>query len=145
MEVFTIGFAKKSARRFFDTLKLNGIRRLVDIRINNVSQLAGFTKKDDLEFFLQTIDGIKYAHMPELAPTQDLLKRYQNKEIDWQGYEVEFRQILDQRRSVESFDIESLSVPTVFLCSEATPEHCHRRLVAERLKERIPDLVIRHL
>ncbi|HTB21994.1 MAG TPA: DUF488 domain-containing protein [bacterium] len=145
MEIFTIGFAQKSARQFFGILNSNGIQRLIDIRVNNVSQLAGFTKKEDLSFFLEKLGGIQYVHMPQLAPTQDLLKRYQNKKIDWAGYEKEFQAILDARKSVADFDYGLLEQPTVMLCSEATAEHCHRRLVAERLKEQRPNLKIVHL
>ena len=134
MRLFTIGYAQKSAREFFAVLERNKIRRLIDIRANNRGQLAAFTKQFDLEFFLQAIAGIRYAHDLSLAPSQDLLKRYRAKQLDWAGYEVEFKALLAQRRALRRFDMGALKQATVLLCSEPTPAHCHRRLVAQGLK-----------
>jgi uncharacterized protein (DUF488 family) len=145
MRIFTLGFAKKSAREFFGILKLAGIRRLIDIRANNRSQLAAFTKRYDLEYFLQEIGGIGYAHRLDLAPTQDLLGRYRAKALGWDAYEVEFKRLLAQRGVLRSFDMAALAQATVLLCSEPTPEHCHRRLIVEGLKALHPGLVVTHL
>jgi uncharacterized protein (DUF488 family) len=136
--LFTIGFAGKSAEQFFETLRKAGVRRLVDIRLNNVSQLAGFTKKRDLQYFLRTIAGIEYAHLPDLAPTKEILDVYKNKHIDWSEYEARFGQLLRSRQPDgqllrEEFDRACL------LCSEPTPERCHRWLARFALRQRGPE------
>lgn len=144
MIVFTIGFTKKSAEQFFTMLKQPGLVRLVDIRLNNVSQLAGFTKKDDLRFFLKIICGIDYLHLPELAPTKEILDRYKKNGGDWSVYEREFVDLMT-RRQVEKTIPRHLMDGSCLLCSEPTPEYCHRRLVAEYFRDRWGDLEIRHL
>ena len=144
MIVFTIGFTKKSAEQFFTMLKQPGLVRLVDIRLNNVSQLAGFTKKDDLRFFLKIICGIDYLHLPELAPTKEILDRYKKNGGDWSVYEREFVDLM-ARRQVEKTVPRHLIDGSCLLCSEPTPENCHRRLVAEYFRDRWGDLEIRHL
>ncbi|MGD0872263.1 MAG: DUF488 domain-containing protein [Bryobacteraceae bacterium] len=144
MKIFTIGFTKKSAETFFTRLKNAGVKRLIDIRLNNVSQLAGFTKKNDLRYFTKTICNIDYVHLPELAPTADILDPYKKaKNGDWQLYE---RQFLDLMRSrhVENSPRGILDGGCL-LCSEEEPLHCHRRLVAEYLKEHWGDVEIEHL
>jgi uncharacterized protein (DUF488 family) len=144
MKIFTIGFTKKSAETFFTRLKNAEVKRLIDIRLNNVSQLAGFTKKNDLRYFTKTICNIDYVHLPELAPTADILDPYKKaKNGDWQLYE---RQFLDLMRSrhVEKSPREILDGGCL-LCSEEEPHHCHRRLVAEYLKEHWGDVEIEHL
>ena len=98
MKVYTIGFTKKSASEFFELLRESGAKRLVDVRLNNVSQLAGFAKKSDLEYFLQKICRIKYVHMPELAPTPEMLDAYRKEHRDWETYEREFLALMDERR-----------------------------------------------
>jgi uncharacterized protein (DUF488 family) len=142
--VFTIGFTGKTAEEFFETLRKAGVRRLVDVRLNNVSQLAGFTKKRDLEYFLRSITGIAYAHEPSLAPTKDILDAYKSKRIDWCQYESQFKQLLHSRRPHEQLTPGELD-RACLLCSEPTPEHCHRRLVAEYLKEQWKDIAVQHL
>ncbi len=142
--MFTIGFTKKSAREFFTKLKEAGVRRLVDIRLNNKSQLAGFTKKEDLAYFLQEIGGIEYVHQPELAPTQDILDDYKKKKGDWQTYETKFLKLMADRQ-VENIVPKELLNRGCLLCSEEKPEHCHRRLVAEYLAAKWGDLKITHL
>jgi uncharacterized protein (DUF488 family) len=144
MVVFTIGFTKKNAEQFFTALKQPGLLRLIDIRLNNVSQLAGFTKRDDLWFFLKSICRIDYVHLPELAPTKDLLNNYRKNGSDWGIYECEFLNLLVQRQ-VEKKVPPHLIDGGCLLCSEATPEHCHRRLVAEYLRDQWGDLEIKHL
>ncbi len=144
IQLFTIGFTKKSAREFFTKLKEAGVRRLVDIRLNNKSQLAGFTKQEDLAYFLQEIGGIEYVHRPDLAPTQDILDDYKKKKGDWQTYETKFLKLMADRR-VENIVPKELLDRGCLLCSEETPEHCHRRLVAEYLAAKWGDLKITHL
>ncbi len=144
MKVFTIGFTKKSARRFFDLLRNSGTKRVVDVRLNNVLQLAGFAKKDDLAYFLKEICGIEYAHLPELAPTQDMLDEFKKKHGDWGTYETRFLALMKQRR-VEDTVPRDVIEDSCLLCSEDKPHHCHRRLVAEYLKQHWGDVDVSHL
>jgi len=136
LKVYTIGFAGKSAEQFFETLKRHRIVRLLDIRIHNKSQLAGFTKQKDLQYFLKVICGAEYVHLPLLAPTEELLKAYQKKAIDWYQYEREFLDLMRARQVENLVSLETFREPTVLLCSEPTAERCHRRLVAEYLREK---------
>ena len=144
MKLFTIGFTKQTAREFFTKLREAGVKRLVDIRLNNVSQLAGFTKRDDLEFFIGEILGIPYDHRPDFSPTKDILDNYKKKRIDWAEYERRFTELLAERRPAESLSPETLD-GACLLCSEPTPDKCHRRLVAEHLRMRWGNVEIRHL
>ena len=113
MEIFTTGFTKKTAAEFFGTIRQAGIKRLIDVRLHNSSQLAGFTKREDLPFFLREMCQAQYLHEPLLAPSQDMLYAYKKQKV--------------------------------LLCSEATAEHCHRRLVLEYLQDKWGDLKITHL
>ncbi len=144
MKVFTIGFTKKNAEQFFSILKKPGLLRLVDVRLNNISQLAGFTKRDDLRFFLQNICGIDYVHLPNLAPTKDILDDYKKNGADWLTYEKQFLDLIAQRQ-VEKKISRHLIDGGCLLCSEATPDYCHRRLVAEYLRDQWGDIEINHL
>jgi len=132
VHMYTIGFTKKTAEQFFTRLEQAGVKRLVDVRLNNVSQLAGFAKRDDLRFFLKRIANIDYVHLPILAPTQEMLDAYKKEKGAWGDYEKRFLALMAERR------IETAVPPEVLhegclLCSEETPEHCHRRLVVEYL------------
>ena len=142
--VYTIGFTKKSASEFFGMLKESGAKRLVDVRLNNVSQLAGFAKRDDLEYFLRQICRMDYVHMPSLAPTKEMLDAYRKEHRDWQTYEREFLALMDARR-VAKLGIKRIMSNACLLCSEDTPDHCHRRLVAEYLRRHWGDVEITHL
>lgn len=145
MKIFTIGFTKKSAETFFTRLQQAGVKRLVDVRLNNVSQLAGFAKRDDLRYFTKTICGIDYKHVPDLAPTASILDPYKKaKHGDWQLYEQQFLDLMKARRIEDSIPRELLD-GACLLCSEEKPHHCHRRLVAEYLKEKWGDVVIDHI
>jgi uncharacterized protein (DUF488 family) len=144
MKVFTIGFTKKTARRFFEMLRQAGTRRVVDVRLNNVSQLAGFAKRDDLAFFLKEICGIDYIHIPDLAPTQSMLDEYKKLRGDWKVYEARFLDLMTERRIEERIS-KDVVAEGCLLCSEDKPHHCHRRLVAEYLKQHWGDLDIQHL
>jgi len=144
MKVFTIGFTKKNAEQFFGRLKQPDLARLIDVRLNNVSQLAGFTKKDDLRFFLRQITNIDYLHLPQLAPSQDILDDYKKNGGDWATYERNFIALMKERR-VEDEVSQDIINGGCLLCSEPTPEHCHRRLVVEYLKSCWGNLEIVHL
>ncbi len=145
MEIYTIGFTKKTAAQFFESLKRNGIKRLLDVRLNNVSQLAAFAKKDDLAYFLKVICNAEYIHEPSLAPDQRMLDEYKKEKGSWNTYEEKFIELLRQRQVEMKLDRHLFDVPCVLLCSEATADHCHRRLVLEYLKERWGDITIKHL
>lgn len=142
--LFTIGFTGKSAEEFFTRLQQAGVRRLIDTRLNNVSQLAGFAKRRDIEYFLKTICGIEYEHDTELAPTSDILDDYKKKRMTWDEYERRFNALLSERSPVEHNGRERFD-HACLLCSEHEPDHCHRRLVAEYLQQHWPELVINHL
>lgn len=145
MEVYTIGFTKRTAADFFGALKQAGVRRLVDVRLNNSSQLAGFTKREDLPYFLKEICGAEYVHQPLLAPTQDLLDDLKKRKGSWEDYERRFFELLEQRKVEEKLDRRLFDIPTVLLCSEATADRCHRRLVLEYLAKRWSGIDIVHL
>lgn len=128
--LYTIGFTKKTAEKFFTLLKNAGVKRIVDIRLNNASQLAGFAKGADLKYLAKAILGAEYVHITDLAPTKELLKSYQDKETSWNSYVRIFSGILENRHIKEKYKVEEFD-KSCFLCTEDTPEQCHRRLVAE--------------
>jgi uncharacterized protein (DUF488 family) len=144
MKLFTIGFTKKSAETFFSRLQRAGVKRLVDVRLNNVSQLAGFTKRDDLRYFTSVICNINYVHMPILAPTADILTSYKKEKGDWKVYEQQFLDLMRSRR-IESAVSRDILDGACLLCSEEKPHHCHRRLVADYLKRHWHDVEIEHI
>jgi uncharacterized protein (DUF488 family) len=144
MNIFTIGFTKKSAEQFFTSLANAGVQRLLDVRLNNVSQLAGFTKKEDLRYFTTAICGIDYHHLPDLAPTKEMLGAYKKNKGPWADYEKQFLALL-QTRQIENTAKKSLLDGGCLLCSEETPDHCHRRLVAEYLQSYWPNVRIHHI
>ena len=132
MKLFTIGFTKKNAQRFFGLLRESGAKRVVDVRLNNVSQLAGFAKKNDLSFFLKEICGMEYVHLPDLAPTREMLDDYKKRRGDWKTYEARFLELMQERRIEENVPREIVA-ESCLLCSEDKPHYCHRWLVAEYL------------
>jgi uncharacterized protein (DUF488 family) len=142
MEIYTTGFTKKRAAQFFGSLRQANIQRLLDVRLNNSSQLAGFAKKEDLSFFLAEICHIEYQHEPLLAPTQDMLDAYKKQKGNWSDYEQRFLALMRDRRIEERINPKLFAIPTVLLCSELTAEHCHRRLVLEYLQEKWGNLEI---
>jgi uncharacterized protein (DUF488 family) len=131
LEIATIGFTQSSAEHFFERLRSAGVRRLVDVRLNNVSQLAGFAKSGDLAYFLDRICGASYEHDTRLSPTAELLGGYRAKVITWDDYEPAFLELMEERGVPEIIDRAPYEEKTALLCSEATAERCHRRLVAE--------------
>ena len=140
--LFTIGFTKKTAEKFFTLLKDAGVKKLVDIRINNSSKLAGFAKGADLKYFVREICHADYEHITDMAPTKELLKDYQDGIINWNGYISVFEGLLKNRKIAERYPVRNFD-QACFLCSEDTPEHCHRRLVVEYLKKSNDDKEIR--
>lgn len=142
--LFTIGFTKKNAKTFFETLRDAGVKKLIDIRLNNKSQLAGFTKQDDLKYFLKKILDIEYIHVLEFAPTDDILTAYKKKEIDWTEYEKRFNNLIKERK-IENIFIPSELNRWCLMCSEPLPNKCHRRLVAEYLKNKLSSITLQHL
>ena len=145
MEIYSIGFTQKSASQFFDTLKAHGIERLLDVRLNNTSQLAAFTKQADLPYFLREICDADYEHEPLLAPTQEILDAYKKQKSGWDAYEKAFLALMRARKVESAIDKKSFARKTVLLCSEPTAEHCHRRLVLEYLQKHWKGVEIHHL
>ncbi len=144
INLYTIGFTQKTAQKFFETLVSAGVTRVIDTRLNNISQLAGFTKRNDLEYFLEKIGDIEYVHILDMAPTKDILDAYKKNNGDWEIYEKEFLQLLSKREIEKKVSSEILA-GSCLLCSEAKPHHCHRRLVAEYLSEKLGNINICHL
>ena len=144
IELYTIGFTGKSAEKFFSLLQSSQVKKILDTRINNVSQLAGFAKGSDLKFFAKEIGNMAYEHNVDLAPTKDLLAKYRDKKITWEQYEIEYLNLLDMRKIAQKINIDSLH-KNCLLCSEHTPEKCHRRLLAEYLNKVRNDIQIVHL
>lgn len=144
IKLFTIGFTRKSAATFFQSLEKAGVCRVIDTRLNNTSQLSGFAKQADLQYFLEKISNIKYEHQLSLAPTKDILDAYKKKKISWQEYENEYLALI-RKRAVESFISPEDLNKSCFLCSEDKPHYCHRRLAAEYLNSQFKDINIVHL
>jgi uncharacterized protein (DUF488 family) len=143
--VATIGFTKTTAEHFFARLKQADVRRLVDVRLYPSTQLSGFAKSDDLAYFLKALAGIGYAQEPVLAPSHELFDRYKKGGGAWADYEREFLALMRSRKVETRFRPEDFD-GACLLCSEATAEHCHRRLVVEYLAERWDVAVaVRHL
>ena len=144
MKILTIGFTKKSARQFFELLRESGVERIVDVRLNNGSQLSGFAKRDDLAWFARELCGIDYVHEPVLTPTKNLLSDYRQGRISWDTYESRFIDLMRTRR-IESVLSKEVMNNGCLLCSENQPHHCHRRLVAEYLSDHWGEMEVRHL
>lgn len=145
INLYTIGFTQKSAEQFFDSLLTTGVRCVIDTRLNNMSQLAGFTKQKDLQYFLYKIGNIDYVHLKDFAPTKDILDDYKKHRISWTEYAEKFNLLIEQRKIEKQLSPEQLEGGCL-LCSEAQPHHCHRRLVAEYLQQRLDvNMHIHHL
>jgi uncharacterized protein (DUF488 family) len=143
--VFTIGFTQTTAKSFFDRLAAAGVRKVIDVRLHNTSQLAGFGKAEDLAFFLERLAGIEYTHEPLLAPTEPMLKAARTQKGSWPTYEKDFLALMSDRRIEERLNPPAFE-GACLLCSEAKPHRCHRRLVCDYLNERWNGaLVVRHL
>jgi uncharacterized protein (DUF488 family) len=144
INLYTIGFTKKSASTFFKKLSDAGVSKIIDTRLNNVSQLAGFAKRDDLKFFLKEICNIDYVHLSDLAPTQEMLDQYKKETHDWKVYEERFVKLISEREIEKKLSFDFLK-NACLLCSEDKPHHCHRRLVAEYLKKKNESIEIKHI
>ena len=144
MRLFTIGFTKKSAEEFFTILQNAGVNRIVDVRLNNTSQIAGFAKARDLKYFLHAIAGIDYVHIQDFAPTQEILDDFKKNKGSWANYERRFVDLMVERRIAETA-AKLLHDCDCLLCSEHIPEHCHRRLLAEYLKKNLTYIEVDHL
>lgn len=145
MEIYTIGFTKRTAEDFFETLRRAGVRRLIDVRLRNDSQLAGFAKRHDLAYFCRTILGADYHPEPLLAPTPELLDGYRKKRLSWEEYERAYLALINEREVARALDPALFAVPAVLLCSEREPDRCHRRLAAEHLASAWPNVTVAHL
>jgi uncharacterized protein (DUF488 family) len=145
LTIYSIGFTQRTAEQFFGALRSAGIRHLLDVRLNNTSQLAAFAKRDDLRYFLRELCAADYEHEPLLAPTQEMLDAYKKRKGAWADYEVEFISLMRERKIEQRISQASFEVPTALLCSEFTAEHCHRRLVMEYLAEAWGGVTLRHL
>ena len=130
-KLFTIGFTQKTAAQFFELLRVNAIQKLVDTRLNNSGQLAGFSKKDDLKYFCKELIGAEYFHWEESAPTSDILDAYKKKIIPWDEYAKEYEALLSRRRIESQIDAVLGERVACLLCSEAKPHHCHRSILAK--------------
>ena len=139
IQIYTIGFTKKTAESFFEKLKKSGIKRIVDVRLNNVSQLAGFAKKNDLIYFLKKMINIDYIHIPDMAPTKDILDDYKKNKGDWSVYADKFVKLMEYRHIEQIDDIQNILHQACLLCSEHEPFRCHRRLVIEYLQKKWKD------
>ncbi|WP_458368887.1 DUF488 domain-containing protein [Pseudomonas mandelii] len=146
MKIYTIGFTEKKAERFFSLIKISGTKRIVDVRLNNISQLAGFAKKEDLKYFLKELCNVDYLHLPDLAPTKEILSPYQKKDITWQQYEEKYLNLMS-KRNIEKHLSKDVIDEGCLLCSEHQPHQCHRRLVVDYLKSawNESDAVVKHL
>jgi uncharacterized protein (DUF488 family) len=143
--IATIGFTKTSAKDFFGRLIKAGVRRVVDVRLHNTSQLAGFAKADDLAYFLKKIAGIEYVHQPLLAPTDDILKAFKKERGDWAVYQGRFLELMKARKIEKNLRADMFE-GACLLCSEPAPHQCHRRLVCEYLNDQWGGcLEVRHL
>jgi uncharacterized protein (DUF488 family) len=145
MEIYTIGFTQTPAQRFFGRLADASIERLLDVRLNNSSQLAGFAKAQDLPYFLSELVGATYLHEPLLAPTQELLDDYKKRRGSWAEYELRFRALMAERQIEVALSPGDFAARTALLCSEATADNCHRRLVCEYLAEHWTNVRAVHL
>lgn len=145
MEIYTIGFTQTTAEHFFGRLKGAGVQRLVDVRLKNDSQLAGFAKARDLPYFLRELVGASYEHEPLLAPTAEILDAFKKQKGDWGTYVDDFMALMEERLIQDKLDPADFEVPSAFLCSEATAENCHRRLVVEYLADHWLDVQAVHL
>ena len=143
--IFTIGFTKKSLREFVETLRAAGVRRVVDVRLRNTSQLAGWSKQPDFGYLLEEGFGIAYEHRPEFAPSDEILDKYKKEDSDWAGYEERFNRLLEERKP-EAQARDLLAKESIcLLCAEPTADKCHRRLVADYLRKFEPKTEIKHL
>ena len=146
MILHTIGFTQKTAQQFFELIRKNGIKIVIDVRLNNVSQLAGFSKGNDLKYFLSELCKCDYAHCNDLAPTKEILDGYKSKKITWFEYEAQYKSLVENRGAINNFFETCDKYEHIcLLCSEPTVENCHRRLLAEMIVSEYPQIAVKHL
>lgn len=145
MEICSIGFTTRSAESFFTALGKAGVEKVIDVRLNNRSQLAGFTKRDDLAYFLQQLLGASYVHEPLLAPTKALLDGYRKEKRGWDWYEANFIALMEEREIHRQIPRELFEPKSALLCSEFAPNKCHRRLVIDFLASKWDGVVPAHI
>jgi uncharacterized protein (DUF488 family) len=143
MNIYTIGYTPKTAEQFFELIKKNNIKLLLDIRLNNKSQIAGFTKRENLPYFLWELCQCKYEHCLEFTPNEEM---YNEKKISWERYTRDYIILIESRGTYKNFidrfaDYENICL----LCSESTPDRYHRRLLAEMIIQNNPDTILTHL
>lgn len=145
-KIFTVGSARKTAEEFFTLLEDNGVKKIIDVRLNNTSQLLAFAKYPDIEYFTRKILGGEYFHDKRFAPSEKILVRYKKNVIGWDDYETEFADLMTYR-DIETYIADKYSTQENYclLCTEVSPENCHRRLVAEKIREVLGDVEIVHL
>lgn len=143
--IYTIGYTKKSLEQFIRLLQQAGVDAVLDIRLRNTSQLAGFSKRDDLEFLLRAGFGIQYEHRPDLAPTPEILDGYKDSG-DWAAYEADFCRLLEERQAdTAGRELLARYRRPCLLCAEPAAGKCHRRLVAEWWAGHLPGVEVEHL
>ncbi|MEZ4494755.1 MAG: DUF488 domain-containing protein [Dehalococcoidia bacterium] len=145
MRIATIGFTQSTAESFFGRIRTSGQPLVVDVRVHNRSQLAGFAKRDDLAYFLRELCDVDYVEEPVLAPTEDLVAAYRHKKIDWEEFAGQYRALLKERDVIGHLDRARYEPGVILLCSEPKAEHCHRRFAAEYIAEHWPGVEIEHL
>ena len=145
-KIFTIGFTKMTAEEFFTCLERNHVKKVVDVRLFNRSQLLGFSKYPDIEYFLRNLSNIDYFQDLQFAPSEMVLDSYKKKYIDWQGYEEAFAAQMNVH-DIDEYILKNYAGEEDYclLCTEVSPENCHRRLVAEKIREVLGDVEIIHL
>ena len=145
-KIFTIGFTRKTAEEFFETLKKNGVKKIVDVRLNNTSQILGFSKSYDMKYFARVILNGEYFHDRKFAPSEKILVRYKKGVISWDDYEKEFAELM-KYRDIDTYIADKYADAENYclLCTEVSPENCHRRLVAEKIRDVLGDVEIIHL
>jgi uncharacterized protein (DUF488 family) len=144
--LFTIGFTQKSAEMFFNTLKANSVQNLIDTRLNNSGQLAGFSKRDDLQYFCKTILSVNYFHWEDSAPTSEILDAYKKKLLPWDDYAKEYESLLIKRKIESQIDSVLGASPSCLLCSEAKPHNCHRSILAKYISQKCGQSInVKHL
>ncbi|MCL2684070.1 MAG: DUF488 domain-containing protein [Synergistaceae bacterium] len=144
--IFTMGFTQKKARQFFDLIQSNGIELMIDIRLNNISQLAGFTKGDDLEYFLDVICGCRYEYRPDFAPTKEIMEGYKGGTLGWEAYESQYSSLIKERNATRDFAERYGGYEKICLmCSEAKADHCHRRILAGMISGEFPQYLVNNI
>jgi uncharacterized protein (DUF488 family) len=140
LEIYTIGSTQSTAEHFFGRLSEAGVERVVDVRLSNSSQLAGFAKAQDLQYFLRRLIDVDYVYEPLLAPTQEIRDAYRKQKGSWEEYADSFMALMKERSIENRLDPRAFETPTALLCSEASADRCHRSLVVAYLAQHWDDV-----